>query len=273
MQKNSLDIFIPYWGDPQLLKIAIQSVFKQTNKNWHLTVVDDCYPDKMAEKFCKNIQDKRFSYIRNKNNLGITNNFNKCLKLAKSKYILFMGCDDELLPHYVERALTSIGDADFYQPSVGVINSEGKNSLPISDLVKKIIQPKKSGIYQGEKLASSLCKGNWLYFPSIMWKKEVVSKYGFNNDLSIVQDVYLELSIIKDGGSVYFDREVSFNYRRHSKSLSSLSKKSDGKRFTEEEEVYNNFAKIFQRIGWPQASRNARYHVTSRLHRLMSKSF
>ncbi len=273
MQKNSIDIFIPYWGDLRLLKTAINSVLGQTNENWRLTIIDDNYPGDAAKKYCKSIKDKRVRYIKNNKNLGITNNFNKCVRLAKSKYVMIMGCDDELMPNYTERTLSNIGEADFYQPGVDVIDSRGKKYLPVGDRIKKILQPKKSGIYYGEKLASSLCIGNWLYFPSITWKTETIRKYGFNKSYTIVQDVYLELSIIKDGGTLYFDKEISFRYRRHAKSMSSTGKGKAGKRFEEEEDVYMNFARVFNEIVWIRASKNAKYHITPRTHKLLARFF
>ncbi len=266
MKKNNIDIFIPYWGDSRLLKTSINSVFSQSNQNWNLTVIDDNYPDKSALKYCKNIQDKRFRYIRNKKNLGITKNFNQCISLAKSKYIMIMGYDDELMPNYVDRALANIGEADFYQPGVNVIDFKGNKYLPLNDKVKKILQPKKSGLYQGEKLAASLCIGNWLYFPSITWKTETIARYGFNNKFTVVQDVCLELNIIKDGGKLYFDSVASFNYRRFKGSLS--SKEKNGVRFKEESAVYKMFSIFFYKIGWKKAAALSRLHLTSRLHKM-----
>ena len=69
MQKNSIDIFIPYWGDLRLLKTAINSVLGQTNENWRLTIIDDNYPGDAAKKYCKSIKDKRVRYIKNNKNL------------------------------------------------------------------------------------------------------------------------------------------------------------------------------------------------------------
>ena len=40
-----LDIFIPYWGDPDYLKQTVESVRRQTSPDWLLTVIDDAYPD------------------------------------------------------------------------------------------------------------------------------------------------------------------------------------------------------------------------------------
>lgn len=181
-----------------------------------------------------------------------------------------MGCDDVMLPNYLEVALKNIGKADFYQPGVEVIDESGNVYLPAVDKVKRFLQPKKSGMYSGEKLAASLCHGNWLYFPSIMWKTKTAQSYGFDTKYKIAEDVDLELNIIKGGGVLAFDTTTIFQYRRSNKSLSSKEKKKGGVRFNEEADVYNRFAADFQKMGWKKASRAAKLRITSRLHEIVS---
>jgi hypothetical protein len=67
-----------------------------------------------------------------------------------------------------------------------------------------------------------------------------------------------------------FDKSTTFQYRRSAKSLSSTEKSKGGVRFTEEDEVYDHFAEEFRKIGWKKASRAAKWHVTSRLHKIIS---
>jgi glycosyltransferase involved in cell wall biosynthesis len=265
-----VDILLTYWGDIELLKKAVESVLAQTEEDWKLMVFDDCYPSDEPAKYFKTIKDKRVIYHRHKKNMGITHNFEFALRAATAKYCVEMGCDDVMLPRYLEVALKNIGSADFYQPGVEVIDENGTVYLPTVDRVKRLLQPRKSGNYKGEKLAASLCQGNWLYFPSIMWRTSTAQKYGFNTAYKIAEDVDLELNIIKGGGVLAFDTTKTFQYRRSNKSLSSKEKKKGGVRFNEEADVYNHFAAEFERLGWKKASRAAKLRITSRLHELVS---
>ena len=43
-----LDIFVPFWGDPAMLRETVESVLAQSNDQWLLTVVDDAYPDRKS---------------------------------------------------------------------------------------------------------------------------------------------------------------------------------------------------------------------------------
>jgi len=264
-----VDILLTYWGDFELLKEAVNSVLAQTEDDWRLLVFDDCYPSEEPAAYFSNLTDKRIVYFRHKKNIGITNNFNFALKAASSKFCVMMGCDDVMLPNYIETALEHIQDAAMYQPQVDIIDANSKVYLPLGDKMKRLLQPRKSGVYKGEKLALSLCNGNWLYFPSIMWKTDVIKKYGFDAKYKIVEDVILELNIIKDGGTLYFDKQTTFCYRRFANSLSSREKSKNGIRFQEETDAYNDFSATFKKIGWTKASYAAKGHITSRLHRLL----
>lgn len=265
-----IDIIIPYWGEFSLLKETVDSILAQTSSNWHLTILDDHYTSTEARDYYKKIADPRITYIRHRRNIGITNNFNYAVKKASSPYCMIVGCDDRLLPNYVETALKNIGDADFYQPRVQVIDGGGNVYLPLTDRVKRILSPKKPGIYSGEKLATSLCHGNWLYFPSITWKTSTLKKYQFDARYKILEDVIVELDMILDGAKLYLDNTETFQYRRFAGSLSSKEKTKNGVRFDEEAEVYANFADKFCQAGWPKAARAAKARITSRINQLLS---
>lgn len=270
-KNNSVDILLPYWGDFNLLKQTVESVINQSYKNWKLFIFDDCYPDKSAKITYSNHPDNRIKYFRHKQNIGITKNFNFALEKASSKYCILLGCDDILLSNYLERALSQIKNSDFYHPRVVVIDANNKRYLPLPDKIKKIIRPKKSGLYNGEKLAASLCIGNWLYFPSILWKTSTIKKYGFNDKYKIVEDLILEIQIVMNGGILYLDNEETFLYRRFKDSLSSKESSSKGIRFKEESEAYSFLSTELGNMNWQIASLLAKIRLTSRFNQLLSK--
>lgn len=268
--KPDIDILLPYWGDPELFRQTVNSVLAQSNPNWRLLIFDDCYPSDEAQKYIATITDDRVVYHRHEKNIGITANFNYAIQNATSKYCVLIGCDDIMLPNYVDRSLALIADADFYQPSVDCIDKAGNIYLPLTDRVKRFLSPSKPGLYSGEKLATSLCYGNWLYFPSITWRTETIKKYGFDEKYKIAEDLDLEFKIISSGGILRLDNETTFHYRRFAESLSSKEKGKKGVRFSEENEVYAMAAKDFQQLGWHRASRAAHLRITSRLNKLIS---
>lgn len=264
-----IDILLPFWGDVELFKKTVESVLRQTEQDWKLSIFDDCYPSDEPTRFINELNDSRISYHRHEKNIGITPNFNYALSKAEAPYFMMLGCDDILLPNYIKTALKDIGSADFYQPKVQVIDQDGKIYTPLADKIKSILTLK-PGLHKGESLAVSLCHGNWLYFPSILWKTDVVKKYGFNNNYKIAEDLLLELQLILDGHRLQIGRVPAFQYRRFSQSLSSREKKRGGVRFNEEDEVYKSFSIKFKQAGWKWASRAAKLRLTSRLHKAIS---
>ncbi|HET9721998.1 MAG TPA: glycosyltransferase family 2 protein, partial [Candidatus Saccharimonadales bacterium] len=118
-----VDVLLPYWGEFKLLKKSVESVLAQTEQNWRLLIVDDCYPSDKAKKYFSNFPDKRISYHRHRHNLGLVKNFNYVLGQSTAEYCLILG-DDILLPTYLETALAKIDEADYYQPGVKIIDDD-----------------------------------------------------------------------------------------------------------------------------------------------------
>lgn len=265
--KPKIDILLPYWGDFTLLKKAVDSVLAQTEQNWRLFIIDDCYPTDDAKKLYKNFPDKRVSYHRHKENFGLVKNYNYALDQATADYCVMMGCDDIMLPNYIETALAKIGKADYYQPRVEVIDENDTVYLPKADRIKQIIRPKREGIHSGESIVTSLCHGNWTYFPSLLWKTTTLKKYRFDLDKPNTQDLITQLNIICGGGSLFIDNSVTFQYRRSANSFS--SKARAGTRFKEENDMYNMLAERFRKMGWGKAARAARLHITVRIHQML----
>ena len=267
-----LEVFVPFWGDPGLLTATVDSVRAQTDPRWTLTVVDDCYPDpSVAETFARET-DPRVRYLRNPHNLGIAANFQRCLDLASGTAVVFLGCDDVLEPEYVARAhetLAAFPQADIFQPGVRVIDAEGAEVVPLGDRVKRWLTPRTHGpvVLSGQDLAASLLRGNWLYWPSLMFRTSAVQEHAFRQDLPIILDLALVIDMVADGSALVLDPRVSFSYRRHTTSLSGVAL-SDGSRFAQDRRYFSDAAAQMRRLGWPRAERAARVRLTSRLHAL-----
>lgn len=268
MSKTKIDILLPYWGDFGLLKKAVGSVLAQTEQEWRLLIVDDCYPSNEASAMYANFSDTRVIYHRHEKNLGLVKNYNYCINQARADHCVIMGCDDIMLPTYLETALKNIGDADYYQPGVEVIDAADTVYLPLSDRIKKILRPRRKGIHSGEPLVASLCHGNWTYFPSLVWRTSTLKKYYFDESKPNTQDLLTQIDILSNGGSLFIDNDVTFHYRRSATSFSSKAKA--GTRFSEENDMYSHLADRFKKMGWRKASRAARIHLTVRLHQILS---
>ena len=223
--------------------------------------------------YINQIDDPRIRFVRNKKNLGISETFNRCIKLSRADFLVIMGHDDVLEPGFVaqaERLCEKFPDAAIIQPGVSVIQSDGAPVWSLVDFFKRVISaahPRDVPL-QGEALLRSLMIGNWAYFPSLIWQREALENYRFRTDLSICQDLHLIAMIISDGGSMILNSQPVFRYRRHSMSQSALAAKS-GEIFAEERILYQELASEFARKGMRSAAFLARVHLFSRLSALL----
>lgn len=267
-----IDIMIPFWGEPHYLYETVQAVLCQTSRHWHLTVVDDCYPDPQVQEYFKDLAHPQVTYVRNEKNLGITGNYARCIELASADLVMLLGCDDVLLPDYVARVLADhrhFPQADIIQPGVQVIDSSGTVSGSLADTVKRLTMPRTRSprLLSGEDLAASLLRADWLYWPSLTFRREVLTRTPFRPGFPIIQDLALVIDVVVAGGCLLLDPYTCFAYRRHEESASSTAL-FDGRRFSGERAYFSLAADLVRRNGWSRAARAARWHTTSRAHAL-----
>jgi glycosyltransferase involved in cell wall biosynthesis len=272
-----IDVLLPYWGDVDYFKAAVSSVVAQHEQDWRLVIVDDGYPSAEPAAWVARLGDSRITYHRNETNLGANANYRLALTFATAPLTVMMGADDVMRPHYLTEVLDAAQrhpDVAVIQPGVEVIDGEGKVYLPLADRVKGWYAPKLGPVagsdavecvLTGEVMARSLLRADWAYFPALAWRTETIQRIGFRLGLHVVQDLALLLDIAAEGGSMVVLGEVSFAYRRHGDSDSSV-KAVNGVRFEEERAFFQQSAERFAAQGWRSAARAARWHVSSRLN-------
>jgi GT2 family glycosyltransferase len=269
-------VVVPYWGPAELLDATVASVRAQSDPSWTLTIVDDDYPDPAAADAYAHDPDPRVSYVRNEENLGLPGNFEKCRQLASRRdprdLCVFVGCDDLLEPNFVARVRevhAAFPTAGVVQPGVRVVDATGKPVGGLAEWVKARLTPNAQAPRQleGEALATSLMHGNWLYWPSIVFRVEVLRDKVFRQDLPILLDLALVMDLVLAGEKFVLDPVTSFTYRRHAASESAISR-YDGRRFAEEARFHAEMAERLDGRGWRRARRAARLRATSRLHAL-----
>ncbi len=265
-----IDVLLPFYGEPDLMRLAVRSVLSQTSADFRLVVVDDGYPDDTIADWFGALGDDRVEYHRNAVNLGANRNYARALELATAEHVVVMGADDVMLPNYLQtigEALALFPDAAVVQCGVDVIDGHGTVVQPMVDRLKKRLTPHshRPVLLSGEKLMVSLLHGNWTYFPSLCWRTDVIRRIGFRPDFHVVQDLGLLMDVILDDGALALHPAVAFQYRRHAGSDSSV-KTLGGTRFAEEKRYFELIAGTLTERGLSRAARAARGHVTSRLH-------
>ena len=266
----TVDILLPFYGDVVMMKEAVRSVLRQENSHWRLIVVDDGYPDDSIPEWFDALGDSRITYERNDKNLGANANYRKCLTYVENSLVQVMGADDIMLPNYVDWLIDTAGRcprAGVFQPGVVVIDEVGAQSNTLVEKVKRFYMPRGKGaqLLTGERFAVSVLRGDWLYFPSLAWRAEIILGVGFREGYDVVQDLALVCDVAMSGRGLLYDPPVAFMYRRHSGSDSSW-RALEGTRFNEERRFFLQMASEMRARGWRKAARVSRLHLSSRLH-------
>lgn len=99
-----VSIVMPTWNCARFIGESIESVRRQSYRNWELLVVDDCSSDN-TEEIVMSFGDSRIRYIRNAVNSGAAVSRNRALKEARGRWIAFLDSDDLWTADKLERQI------------------------------------------------------------------------------------------------------------------------------------------------------------------------
>lgn len=110
-----VSILMPYYNNKEYVFDSIDSIIEQTYENWELLFVDDCSPDKYAERVSENYNDKRIIYLKTEANSGAAAARNLAFAHSKGEYILCFDPDDIMHPDcvsYLMQEALNVGSPD-----------------------------------------------------------------------------------------------------------------------------------------------------------------
>jgi glycosyltransferase involved in cell wall biosynthesis len=106
MLKPDISILIPTYNGANYLETCLDSVLSQTFDNIEILVVDDRSTDATFEILKRYAAtDQRVRLFHNERNLGLVGNWNRCLTLARGRWIKFLFQDDLLESSCIEKML------------------------------------------------------------------------------------------------------------------------------------------------------------------------
>lgn len=123
------------------LKQAIDSILAQTYKDFELIIVDDDSPENLDE-IINLYDDSRVIYYKNRENIGaksLVRQWNYCISLCDSQYLILASDDDVYDPRYLEKMdvlVQKYPDSNVFRPRVQHIDSDG-NTLWIGGYLKE----------------------------------------------------------------------------------------------------------------------------------------
>jgi glycosyltransferase involved in cell wall biosynthesis len=106
LEEPRLSVGLPVYNGEKFLREAIESILRQTFKDFELIISDNASTDG-AQEICKAYatKDPRVRYYRNPVNIGGGNNANQTFRLARGVYFRWAAHDDVCAPELFERCI------------------------------------------------------------------------------------------------------------------------------------------------------------------------
>jgi hypothetical protein len=101
-----VSVGLPVRNGADRISEVVQSVLAQDYENLELVISDNASTD-CTEGVCRDLvrADSRIVYHRQRENVGLLNNFISAIQIAKGTYFRWIGDDDWLAPDFVSRTL------------------------------------------------------------------------------------------------------------------------------------------------------------------------
>lgn len=212
MKNSKVSIIVPVYNCEKYLKKLLESLKKQTYKNWEAIFVNDGSIDKSLEVIEKN-NDERFIVINQKNK-GVAAARNKGLKYASGEYITFVDSDDYVDSKYIECLVSNL---EKYNVDLCVMGfkcfDDNYNFYSSYDLDLKEYELKTTDDYMNflnVLNGSAIC--------SKLYKKELLNNKSFYN-LSIGEDALFNLEYVKNNNKIVTLNQSYYFYRNNPNSL------------------------------------------------------
>jgi glycosyltransferase involved in cell wall biosynthesis len=209
-----ISVLIPTYNYARFLPEAIESVLAQDFRDFELLIIDDGSTDDTAavvEPF--RARDGRVRFSANPARLGMVNNWNRCLELARGDYIKFLFGDDKLChPQALGKllALLERHPSATLAASARLILDERSNVL---DLYRSF----PDGCHKGPDviLACLMQNGkNLVGEPSAVLFRKADARRGFDARYRQIVDVEMWFHLLEKGDLAY-TREPLCAFRCH----------------------------------------------------------
>lgn len=215
----SVSFLIATYNRVNYIDKCIDSILRQSLKDFEIIVVDDCSDDGTQELISSQYKN-RVIYHRNYINRGVSFTRNIALDYASGKYIGLIDSDDILYSSkYLEIALNIFN----VYPSVDVfccdnfcIDKKG-NKIGNQTFLNKTID------YKGIELSSKIMNFADMFLYGVhscgaLIRKEIIKEIGFLNTnyrIAWDEDLFLRIAAYKPN-TIYYYNEPLTGYRQHS---------------------------------------------------------
>lgn len=215
--RPKISVVIPSYNRPDFLNRLLQSIKKQTFRDFEVIIVDDCSPRKgeikrVVESFRKEIPNLQL--IQNEANRGAPYSRNVGITRSQAKWIALVDDDDEWMPEKLAKQVASI--------------EQGSDKLGLIYTWAKVIEERKvirfeTSDFNGSVL-TDLLKGNFIPSSSVLVKKKALVEAGlFDESFLSCQDWDMWVRVLDQGYLVDVVTSYEINFHKHTNGSIGLS--------------------------------------------------
>ena len=209
-----VSIVLPTYNGEKYLKKAIESIIKQTYKNWELIIINDCSTDSTVDIIKEYLKkDNRISLYSNEKNLKIPKSLNKGFGYAKGKFYTWASDDNIYKPNAFEvlvNYLITHPEVDLVSSRADLIDADGK----IFKIFDKNNKRNLIRFTRGCNIGGCF-----------MYRSEIAKKIGkYDEKLYCAEDYDFWCRIFINGNIAYIPDNL-YQYRYHSK-MTSIKKEN-----------------------------------------------
>ena len=199
------------------LKTTMQSVLRQSYKDFEFLIIDDCSQDHSASVI-QSFADQRIKIHHNMANIGQTKSLNIGLKLARGKYIARIDSDDLVFPNWLLKQFSFIEkNPQFAVVSAPAIIIDGTGRI------KRILKSLSS---KEDILLKTLASTPINHVGSLIRKSTVLEAGGYNDNFRVAADFELWSRLLAKGLEITSTREILTAIRVHELSISKTQKEN-----------------------------------------------
>jgi glycosyltransferase involved in cell wall biosynthesis len=223
MNRPTVSVCVPAYNQARFLGEALRSVLAQTLQDFEVIVGDDASTDETPE-VVTGVRDERVRCVRQTRNVGVAENRNCCLALARGRYIAWLDSDDVYHPRMLE---TQCGVLDRL-PRVGLVH--GAFSVIAEDGRRLPDWPMpfhEDRVEEGKTAFRNLIFANYITTATVVVRRECHDRVGpFATDLggsSTDWEMWLRIALHAD---LAYTSHPAASYRQHPGSISSAATRS-----------------------------------------------
>lgn len=212
-----VSVVIPLYNHARYIGAAIESVLAQTLPAREIIIIDDGSQDNGIEVARKALAGHPAATILEQANAGAHNTINRCIGMARSRFVAVLNSDDQFEPGKLERCAqlwSQNPDLDLVFGDVRLIDDDG---LPVQEgATVDWLARARDFLLRSDRLDLALANENFAVTTSnFVFTKEIWERNGHFQALRYCHDLEFAFASLRNGRVLYDADQRHIRYRVH----------------------------------------------------------